>query len=292
MKKVELVLGEILRDEGLSICADFRRFEALLNDLCPGEKRYTSALSRSLTENVVNDLLVNKGSAPREALLGRLQRQLEDRLALTSDIAKWTINTWYALLPQPTSPLESFFQMSGNGSQRTQSFELSSGFVLFAAEYEGSGNFIADLFGDGGNIYKTTVANFIGAERSIRPVYITKAEIFRLDIQTGSANWSIDLKHPKSLPRFAQNSRTFHGRGQNCFVSELREDQEWTIRISFDSADHFYCRLFSIEGRFIRHMANEIGPCAVERSIKVGRSGDYLIDVCGNGNWSFEVFGN
>ncbi|MDQ4123880.1 MAG: hypothetical protein M3209_20770 [Acidobacteriota bacterium] len=87
-------LREIIAKYGTEICSDSRRCEGLLKDKCGSFRREISILINALEERVPLDLLAGGNSLPRELLLNRLAKRLEDNLALTENAAVWAVETW------------------------------------------------------------------------------------------------------------------------------------------------------------------------------------------------------
>lgn len=87
-------LREIVAKYGAEICSDSRRCEGLLKDNCGSYRREISILVNALEEHVPLDLLAGKNNAPRELLLNRLAKRMEDNLALTADAAVWAVESW------------------------------------------------------------------------------------------------------------------------------------------------------------------------------------------------------
>ncbi len=89
-------LGQLIRNPmyGRSLCEDPRRCEALLRDLCGEHRREISVLIGALEERVAADLLASHDSLPKEVLLARLTKRLQDDLALAENAARWGVETW------------------------------------------------------------------------------------------------------------------------------------------------------------------------------------------------------
>lgn len=88
-------LCEIIACYGQSVCDDPKRCEGLLRDFCRGEhRREISVLIGALKEQVPLKLMSSHNSLPRELLLPRLTRQLQDNLALSDDAAIWAVESW------------------------------------------------------------------------------------------------------------------------------------------------------------------------------------------------------
>lgn len=87
-------LRELIDRHGVNLCSDARRCEGLLRDLCGSHQREINILMGALRDRVPLDLLAAQNSVPRDLLLTRLAKRLEDRLALTQEAARWAVDTW------------------------------------------------------------------------------------------------------------------------------------------------------------------------------------------------------
>lgn len=88
------MLRRILTKYGSEICGDARRCESLLNDLCGAYRREINVLVNAIEERVPLDLLAAGSSMPRELLLTKLEKRLEEQTALTIDAAQWAVESW------------------------------------------------------------------------------------------------------------------------------------------------------------------------------------------------------
>jgi hypothetical protein len=88
------MLRRIIEKYGNEICSDARRCESLLNDLCGEYRREINVLVNAIEERVPLDLLAGMNSMPRELLLTKLEKRLEEHTALTTDAAKWAVESW------------------------------------------------------------------------------------------------------------------------------------------------------------------------------------------------------
>lgn len=88
------MLSRILTKYGNDICGDARRCESLLNDLCGEYRREINVLVTAINERVPLDLLAASSSTPRELLLTKLEKRLEEQTALTIDAAQWAVESW------------------------------------------------------------------------------------------------------------------------------------------------------------------------------------------------------
>ncbi len=88
------MLRRILTKYGNEICSDARRCESLLNDLCGEYRREINVLTGAIDERVPLDLLAGASSMPRELLLTKLEKRLEEQTALTADAAQWAVESW------------------------------------------------------------------------------------------------------------------------------------------------------------------------------------------------------
>lgn len=87
-------LRQIIAKHGQDVCSDARRCEGLLKDLCGEYRREINVLMNALEERVPLDLLAAGNSMPRELLLTRLTRRLEDNLGLTPEASLWAVDSW------------------------------------------------------------------------------------------------------------------------------------------------------------------------------------------------------
>ena len=87
-------LRDIIAKHGTDVCSDARRCEGLLKDRCGAYRREINILVNALEERVPLDLLAAGNSLPRELLLARLAKRLEEHLALTEDAANWAVESW------------------------------------------------------------------------------------------------------------------------------------------------------------------------------------------------------
>lgn len=87
-------LRELVARNGPGLCSDAKRCEGLLRDLCGEYRREINILISALKERVPLDLLAAQGSMPRELLLNRLSKRLEDQLAVTEGAARWAVDSW------------------------------------------------------------------------------------------------------------------------------------------------------------------------------------------------------
>lgn len=98
-------LRELIIQYGRSLCDDPRRCEALLKDYCGQYKREIFVLVSALKNRVADDLLKTSASVPQPILLARLNRQLEEELAMTAEAAHWAVESWALALGAITQPL-------------------------------------------------------------------------------------------------------------------------------------------------------------------------------------------
>lgn len=87
-------LSRIIAKYGAAIYENPKRCEALLRDLCGEYRREINILMGALEERVPSDLMNAARGLPREALLARLTKRLQDQLAYTEDAARWAIDSW------------------------------------------------------------------------------------------------------------------------------------------------------------------------------------------------------
>ncbi|MCA1624239.1 MAG: hypothetical protein LC778_10640 [Acidobacteria bacterium] len=87
-------LRRILAKYGNDLCGNARRCEGLLKDLCGEYRREINVLTNAIDERIPLDLLAAGNSMPRELLLTRLARRLEDNLGLTKEASYWAVDSW------------------------------------------------------------------------------------------------------------------------------------------------------------------------------------------------------
>lgn len=83
----------LIAEHGVALINDPRRVEAYLRDLCGVYKREIFVLVNALKCGLADDLRASPG-IPREILLPRLARRLEDEMALLDEVAWWVAETW------------------------------------------------------------------------------------------------------------------------------------------------------------------------------------------------------
>jgi hypothetical protein len=87
-------LRRIVAKYGNDLGGNARRCEGLLKDLCGEYRREINVLTSAVEERIPLDLLAAGNSMPRELLLTRLARRLEDNLGLTPEAAQWAVESW------------------------------------------------------------------------------------------------------------------------------------------------------------------------------------------------------
>jgi hypothetical protein len=88
------VLKKLIQQYGSDLTMDARRTEALLNDLCPTNGREVFVLVNAQRQQVPADLLAAPRWMPADAVVARLSRRLQDRLALSEEAADWAVRSW------------------------------------------------------------------------------------------------------------------------------------------------------------------------------------------------------
>lgn len=87
-------LRELIIEYGRSLCDDPRRCEALLKDYCGQYKREIFVLVSALKNRIAEDLLKVPAGIPQSMVLARLNKRLEDELAMTLEAAHWAVESW------------------------------------------------------------------------------------------------------------------------------------------------------------------------------------------------------
>lgn len=87
-------LRRIVSKYGREIGSNPKRCESLLNDLCGEYRREINVLVNAIDERVPLDLLAGVATMPREMLLNRLEKRLEEHTAMTREAARWSVESW------------------------------------------------------------------------------------------------------------------------------------------------------------------------------------------------------
>lgn len=87
-------LCEIVGRFGNAVADNPRRCEGLLRDYCGSYRREIHALVNALQEKTAEELLSASDGVPKEVLIGRLVRRLEDFRGLDKELAHWAVVSW------------------------------------------------------------------------------------------------------------------------------------------------------------------------------------------------------
>lgn len=87
-------LCEIAGTFGRSLLDEPQRCEAMLRDLCPGERRDVFLLAAALKERIPIEIIASLDAVPEGALISKLTRKLCDHLGLAPDSARWAVDSW------------------------------------------------------------------------------------------------------------------------------------------------------------------------------------------------------
>jgi hypothetical protein len=87
-------LRRLISKYGNDLGGNARRCEGLLKDLCGEYRREINVLTSAIEERIPLDLLAAGNSIPRELLLTKLAKRLEDNLGLTAEAAQWAVDSW------------------------------------------------------------------------------------------------------------------------------------------------------------------------------------------------------
>jgi hypothetical protein len=92
-------LSELVGRFGTGLSGDARRSKALLADVCGDQFRGECAvLVAAVEEGVAGELLSSSSGLPEEVLLNRLSRRLETNRGVSSDLARWSVESWAVAL--------------------------------------------------------------------------------------------------------------------------------------------------------------------------------------------------
>ena len=112
-------LKSIIASYGIALHENPKRCEALLRDFCGQYRQEISLLINAQKEKVPSELLNSKNSSlPISLTITRLSKRLEDNLAITSEAAKWSVESWALAmgvscqLPESEDETESLQQKS------------------------------------------------------------------------------------------------------------------------------------------------------------------------------------
>jgi hypothetical protein len=88
-------LCEVVARYGRSVYEDRSRCAGLLRDFCQGQyKLEVAVLLNALDEGVAAELLASSEAMPKEMVLARLTKRLEENQGLRADIARWAVESW------------------------------------------------------------------------------------------------------------------------------------------------------------------------------------------------------
>src|SRR5271170_828101 len=118
------VLIEVIAKYGTQILASPVRFEGVLKDYCGECRREIFVLVSCLRVGVV-DQLRRQGGPSVKLVCARLALKLEQNLAISSDVAKWAVESWAIALgllhpENATARLDSIFDASVRAARLNQ----------------------------------------------------------------------------------------------------------------------------------------------------------------------------
>jgi hypothetical protein len=92
-------LSELVGRFGIGLSGDARRSKALLADVCgDGFRGECAVLVAAVEEGVAGELLSSSSGLPTEVLLGRLSDRLQANRGVSSDLARWGVESWAVAL--------------------------------------------------------------------------------------------------------------------------------------------------------------------------------------------------
>jgi hypothetical protein len=100
-------LAELIAQHGAALCDDPRRCNALLKEQCGTYKAEIRVLVGALTEGIADRLRSVPADTPRQELLDRLRKQLQDDLDVSEEDARWGVESWavaLGVIPPPAEP--------------------------------------------------------------------------------------------------------------------------------------------------------------------------------------------
>lgn len=87
-------LQTLIKQHGPTLGADPRRCKAFLADECGAHKLEVNLLTVALDERVPSDLINASHGTPLAILLEQLTRRLVEHRGLTSELARWAVDSW------------------------------------------------------------------------------------------------------------------------------------------------------------------------------------------------------
>jgi hypothetical protein len=117
-------LRDIVARFGTSIADDPRRCEGVLRDLCGDHRREINLLVAALKERVPCELLTTSVAVPREVLMARLTRRMQDNHGTSQEFAYWAVESWALALGIGGAPVAT--PPTGQKPKPTHSVPLSA----------------------------------------------------------------------------------------------------------------------------------------------------------------------
>ena len=87
-------LVELVAEHGPELADDSRRLEAFLTDYCPECRREIFALVAASRQGVAVELRQHNATIPAELLVPRMAERLEEAYGLSSEGARWAVDSW------------------------------------------------------------------------------------------------------------------------------------------------------------------------------------------------------
>lgn len=91
-------LQTLISQFGVAVCNDVKRCEALLNDLCPQNKREVRLLVIALSDGAVKKLSQPSLLMTSESLIAQLVQSLDENWGIASHHAQWAVESWALVL--------------------------------------------------------------------------------------------------------------------------------------------------------------------------------------------------
>jgi hypothetical protein len=102
------ILKNLIKNHGISICSESKRFQGILQDLTSESKGKVKALVSVAEESVVNDLFKSSEDRVDYALYNRLVTRVHQNTAIEQSIVEWAIDCWINALDKsvPQKPMQ------------------------------------------------------------------------------------------------------------------------------------------------------------------------------------------
>lgn len=198
-----------------------------------------------------------------------------------------------SLPPSPTpAPQPLMLQFSGHGNEAMQSFFADGGLIRCAYTHDGERNFIAHILDRQRGNAVVYLANEIGpCEGSTADRIPTAGEYLLSVMADGNWTFSCEATGPVDQPpaTAAFNVHEFSGQGNTASQQFPLVEGLLRCNYSHDGQRNFIVHVLDDQGETAAYLANEIGPCEGSSANEVRITGEFLLDVMADGNWTITL---